>query len=272
MLRGFGVDLVIDEVASELTRRGHDVTVYASLVDGRVPRPYRVDSIPTRASGLPPRYESAARSWVDYIDAHNQDIVFIESHPFFSLIPHLRTPAVVVDHGVSSTRGMSARQKIAFKYIEWVQQNRYFPKAAGLVTVSEFIRSLLPRRLHERTRVIYNGSDHYPAASQVDRQAMRKRLGISDERVMMLYVGRLNPEGQPYKGTADLVRIMARWCEEAPDIAVVMAGRGDNADATLIRRSGGIPLIDVPDDEMGALYAAADIYPPAAGRASISRS
>lgn len=260
MLRGFGVDLVIDEVASTLAERGHNVTVYASVVDGSAPRPYRVDAIPTRASGLPTRYHSAARWWAGYIDAHEHDLIFIESFPYFSLIPRLRTPAVAVDHGVSSTQGMSPRQKIAFKYIEWAQQNRYFPKAAGLIAVSEYIRSLLPGRLRGRTRVIYNGGDHYPPAPQVDRQAMRVRLGLGDDRVMMLYVGRLNPEGQPYKGTADIIRASGRWREEAPKIAVVMAGRGDDADAARIRRSGGIPLIDVPEGEMAALYAAADIY------------
>lgn len=260
MLLGFGVDLVIDEVATELVNRGHDVTVYANVADESVRRNYRLDRIPTRASGVPMRYEAAARWWAEYIDAHQHDIVFVESYPFFSLIPRLRTPAVAVDHGVSSTEGMSLRQRLAFRSIKRKQQGSYFPKACGIVTVSEYVRSLLPGRLRERARVIYNGADHYPAASAVERQVLRARCGIGDERVMMLYVGRLNPEGQPYKGTADLMRMAARWSEDRPEIAVVMAGRGDASDAARIRQSGAYPLLDVPEEDMAALYAAADIY------------
>jgi len=260
MLRGFGVDLVIDQVASELAGRGHDVTVYASVVESLGPKPYGLDAIPTRASGVPQRYQAAARPWAEYIDAHEHDIVFVESFPFFSLIPRLKTPVVAVDHGVSSTEGMSARQRAAFRYIEWSQQRRYFPRAAGLVTVSEYIRTLLRKRLQERARVIYNGGDHYPVASEMDREMMRARLGVKEDETMMLYVGRLNPKGQPYKGTADLIRATGEWREREPSIRVVMAGKGDAGDADRIRWAGGIPLSDVPDDEMAGLLAAADVY------------
>lgn len=260
MLLGFGVDLVIDEVATELTKRGHDVTVYASAVDHSIPRSYRLDTIPTRASSLPRRYEGAARWWAEYIDAHDHDIVFVESYPFFSLVPRLKTPTVVVDHGVSSTVGMSLKQRLIFDSIRRTQQGKYFPKAAGIVTVSGYVRSLLPRKLQERTRVIYNGADHYKPASIVERQALRARCGVRDDEVMVLYVGRLNPDAQPYKGTADVMRMASQWRSERPEIAVVMAGRGSDEDAARIRQAGAHPLLDVPEEDMPALYGAADIY------------
>jgi GT2 family glycosyltransferase/glycosyltransferase involved in cell wall biosynthesis len=260
LLLGFGVDLVIDEIASRLQERGHEVTAYASVADSALPRNYRVRAIPTRASGVPQRYQAAARWWADYIDAGNHDVVFIETFPYFSLIPRLRSPVVVVDHGVSSTEGMSLKQHLAFRYIEWTQQHRYFPRAAGLISVSEYVRSLLPRGQRERTRVVYNGSDHYPMASAVERDTMRARLGLQDGQSMLLYVGRLNPEAQPYKGTADLIEAAREWKQSRPDIRVVMAGSGSDGDAVRIREAGGIPLLNVPQEEMGALYAAADIY------------
>ncbi len=260
MLHGFGVDLVIDQVASRLNDRGYDVTVYASVADESLPGNYRLRTIPTRASGLPTRYQTAARWWAGYIDAFHHDLLFIESFPFYSLIPRLQTPSVVVDHGVSSARGMRLRQRAAFRYIEWTQQHRYFPRAAGIITVSEYIRSLLPRRLGDRARVIHNGADHYAPASQVERGAMRARLGIGDDQVMMLYVGRLNPEGQPYKGTADLMAASSAWQRSEPGIRVVMAGTGSDADAARIRATGAIPLLNVPHEEMASLHAAADVY------------
>lgn len=260
MLRGFGVDLVIDAAATELAARGHDVTVYASAVDDPGPRRYRLERTPTRASRFPSRYESRARCWAGYIDAAGHDLVFVESFPFFSLIPRLSTPTVVVDHGVSPTTGMSLLQKGAFAYIRGSQQNRYFPRAAGIVTVSEFVRSLLPQRLASSARVIYNGVDHYLPATADERERMRRKLGVAGEQAMLLYVGRLNHRRQPYKGTADLMRAASRWRTEAPEVRVVMAGRGSDADAQAISRAGAIPLLDVAVEEMAALYAAADVY------------
>lgn len=260
MLRGFGVDLVIDAVASGLARRGHDVTVYASVTDDMGPRPYRLDRIPTRASRLPMRYQAAARWWADYVDAGDHDVVLIESYPFYSLIPRLRAPAIAVDHGVSSTTGMSPTQKLAFAYIKSSQNRRFFPRAAGVVTVSEFLRSSLPQRVASSARVIYNGADHYPAAESSARKKMRDRLGLRPDDVVALYIGRLNPEGQPYKGTADLMAAAAAWQREGVGIRLVMAGKGSESDPHRIREAGAIPVLDAPVEDMPGLYAAADFY------------
>jgi GT2 family glycosyltransferase len=119
---------------------------------------------------------------------------------------------------------------------------------------------LLPKGLHDRTRVIYNGVDHYPAVSKAERAETRRRIGLRDDEIAMLYVGRLNPEGQPYKGTLDLMRASARWRETAPHIRVVMAGQGTEEDAARIRQAGGVPLRNLPPDELASLCAAADIY------------
>src|SRR3990172_8727356 len=117
MRRVFGVDLVIDAVARQLAARGHAVTVYASVIKATDGRPYRLVRTPTRASRIPHRYEAAARYWAGFIDEGEHDVVFIESYPFFSLIPRLRTPAIAVDHGVASTVGMALVQRLAFGYI-----------------------------------------------------------------------------------------------------------------------------------------------------------
>jgi hypothetical protein len=118
MLRGFGVDLQIHSLASELGARGHEGTVYASPADDSYqPRPYKLDRIPTRATGLFPLYESRAKAWAGYIDAAQHDVVFIHSFPFYQLIPKLRTPAIVIDAGVSPTQGMTAYARANFAYI-----------------------------------------------------------------------------------------------------------------------------------------------------------
>jgi len=290
LLLGFGVDLVIHCVASELSARGHDVTVYASVAEGmrsghwqRPPlngmkpavngaapvsgdvfdRRYRVDLIPTPARGVFPLYDRNARRWADYLDAARQDVLFIETFPFFSLIPRLKTDTVVVDHGVSPSDGMSLFKRLNVAYMRMSQQRSYFPHAAAVLTVSEFIRSLLPEQMASRASVVYNGVDHYTPKATGDsskRDEMRSRLGVSDAERLLLYVGRLNPEDQPYKGTADLVRAAVGWRAAKTPVRLVMAGKGSEADAGMIREAGGIALLDVPPGDMLALYSAADVY------------
>ena len=81
MVLGFGVDLVIHEVSTRLQQEGCDVTVYASVCDSSVPRNYRLRTIPTRASGVPQRYQAAASYWGPYSDACEHDGLCVESFP-----------------------------------------------------------------------------------------------------------------------------------------------------------------------------------------------
>ena len=260
MLRGFGVDLVIHALANELAARGHDITVYSSVAEDLGPHRYRLERIPTRASSLFPVYDRSARHWAEYIDDGDHDVLFIESFPFFSLIPRLRTATVAVDHGVSPTTGMSLAKRVNFAYMRLTQERLFFPRAAAVVTVSNFVRSRLPGPIASRSQVIYNGVDHYPAAIPSDRERMRSRLGVRPEETLLLYVGRLSPEGQPYKGTSDLMAAAAAWRGQAPELRMAMVGHGSEADASRIGETGAIPLTDVPSDEMPSVYAAADIY------------
>lgn len=259
MLVGFGVDLAIDQTASRLAERGHDVTVYASAVDPAAKTGvYRLEQIPVRADRVYPRYEMRARRWAEYLDAEDNDVLFIETFPFFSLIPLLRTPVVAMDYGISSTEGMSAPRRAMFAYVRRTQYARYLPKAARIAVISSFLKSQMPARLRERTDVIYLGSDHYPAAAADARTRTREALGVGEDEVLALYVGRINHERQPYKGTADLLRLAPRWA--AKSIRLVLAGRPEEGDETRIAAAGALLVAEPSAERLAELYAAADLY------------
>jgi GT2 family glycosyltransferase/glycosyltransferase involved in cell wall biosynthesis len=261
MLLGFGVDLTIHALGNELSARGHDVTVYASVADDRFEhRAYRLERIPTPAYEFFPRYERRARVWAGLIDDSDHDVVCVTAFPFFSLVPKLRTPTVAIDHGDVPTGGLPAGKRANMAYAHLRAQRMYFPKASEIVTISEFVRSSLPKREARRARTIYHGLDHYPRAEAWRRNEMRELLGLrADERVA-LYVGRLNPDAQPYKGTADLLDIARAWLERGTGFRLVMAGLGSNQDAERIRAAGAVPVIHPSEAELPALYAAADVY------------
>jgi GT2 family glycosyltransferase/glycosyltransferase involved in cell wall biosynthesis len=259
MLVGWGVDLTIDALASELGARGHDITVYTPEADSEFAhRPYTIELIPTVPRHSFPAYERNARAWAGFIDANGHDIVCITAFPFFGLIPKLRTPAVAVDYGDVPAAGLPAKRRANLAYMKLRQQRVSFPKAKAIVTISDFVRSALPSSLRSRARTIYLGVDHYPAAEDGEGGEMRRRLGIADEAFVALYVGRLNAEGQPYKGTADLLSMAPRWREAG--VVLVMAGLGTEADAEAIRAAGAIPALRVSPSDMPGLYSSADLY------------
>lgn len=263
MRLGFGVDLVVDQVAAGLAERGHEVTVYASYEDGTyVDRPYRLERLSVPAIKYAPLYdlEAARRAKRFGLAARGHDLFLIETQPFFCLIPWLKDRAIAVDHGVVDTRGFPPSIRANFAFVEAAQQRVYFRYANRLVTVSEFLRSDLPPGIQAKTTAIHNGADHYPLASDSAVRAMRERLGIGPDEVMLLYLGRLNPHHQPYKGTEELLEMYRELAPELPKARLVMAGFGADTDAEWVRSAGAIAFTNVPVDDMAALLGATDLF------------
>lgn len=267
MLLGFGVDLVIDRIAEGLAAKGHAVTVYASLTDGTYNnRSYAVRQIPTAAISVFPLYDRNARRWLEMLNKEEIEVWVISTFPFFSLIPMLDSPAVAIDYGICSTEGFSREAKLNFAYMKWSQQKRYFPKAARIITISRYIKSLLPQILQEKTQVIYIGADHYlrdwlmrgePATLVKE---FRRENGVGENDVLLTYIGRLKPEGQPYKGTNDLMGIFSEMSATNPSVKTMMVGYGDENDAQRIRGLGIRPFVKAPVELMPVIYAATDVY------------
>src|SRR5207245_3799033 len=121
MRLGFGVDLVVDQVAAGLVGRGHDVTVYASYEDGTYGhRPYRLERLGVPAMRYAPLYdlEARRRARIAGLAARPHDVFFVETQPFFSLIPQLGGRAVAVDHGVVDTRGFPLWIRVNFASVD----------------------------------------------------------------------------------------------------------------------------------------------------------
>lgn len=263
MRLGFGVDLMIDQLAAGLAGLGHDVTVFTCYSDGTYEGgAYRIVPLAIPATGKPVRWDRDARSMArgsGLLDLPF-DLWFAATPPFFSLLPLLRGRGIAIDCGVSDSTGMPARQRRNFRTTELLQERVYFRRAARVVTISQWLRQQLPSPLARRTVPILLGADHYGVAGPLQREAARRRLGVAEGEVLSLYVGRLNPTVQPYKGTERLLRMHREVAARRPGARLALVGFGDDADAAWIRESGGIPVVHAPVDEMPALFAAADLY------------
>ena len=259
---GFGVDLVVDAHATALAERGHDVTVYCVVADGTYGgRPYRVKHVPipngARQVMTDTNARRVARSLGLWRGSH--DVFIAHTPPFFSLLPLLSGVKIAVDHGVSPRTGRPLAEQADAKLVERLQHQRYFPAADRIVTISQFLADELPAKLADRTVVIRHGAEHYPRATTADSAAMRARLGLGEQDVMALYVGRLAHEPQPYKGVKALVEQFAAGAMGA-NTRLVMAGFGTDVEEAALRAKGVIPVSNVPVSDMGALYGAADFF------------
>lgn len=263
MLLGFGVDLVIHQTASGLARKGHEVTVFPSISDGTYENKghgYRIVPLHVAATGLALKYEYNAAKKISFLNTQDIDVFFIETYPFFGYSLALKKPVVIVDHGVSLTTGFPLKIRLNFCYISFMQRYLYFARAKRVCCVSRFITHNYPFYLKAKTRVIYNGTDHYLADKQQQDVDVRSMLGIPRSNLLMLYVGRLNADKQPYKGTSELVRNFRRIRERRDDVNLLMVGFGDEKDKRELEKQGVHVMLNAPAHMMKALYQSADMY------------
>ena len=263
MLLGFGVDLVIHKTAEGLAALGYEVTVFPSVSDGTFENDrYQIIPLGIPASRIFPYFEWNALKKLRWLRTQDIDLFLIETFPFFALGPFLRKPFVVVDHGVSSTSGCPLWLKADFLCMRLTQHYVYFPLATRVVAISRFIRDRLPLFLRRRARVIYSGSDHYSTDREIGagRVTIRRKFGIEDDEVLLLYVGRINPRLQPYKGTARLIDCVQRLKSRGHRVQLLMVGFGSKEDEAWLSAQGVRCWMSAPAEEMPSIYAASDIY------------
>ena len=141
MIRGHGVDLVVDRVADGLSKKGYLCEVYSNLVDETFTnrKSYKIYKLPPVGLANFFILEKRIRKFVDFFNNKGTDLFIIQSFPFYSLIPMLKKPTLVVDHGIVSTTGMPIKRRIFYKYQKTSQNLSYFKKARKVVCVSDYI-------------------------------------------------------------------------------------------------------------------------------------
>lgn len=262
MLRGFGVDLIIDRTAKELVSKGFEVTVFCINTDGTFKNEkYKIVQIQSSLHHNPLKTEWSAFKALKRLDIESDiDIWIVETYPFFMATRVLSKPVIVVDPGIVSTKGMHLLRRMIFFYIKFIQNYFYFAGAARIINISEFTKSITPSILRKKQSVVYLGTDNYyiPNCKEVD--FFREKNGFSKQDFILLYVGRLNPKGQPYKGTVELVGMFKVLKKRHKNLRLIMAGFGDDADKRWLESEGIDPFISPDDRTLSFLYSIANCY------------
>ncbi|MBU4292952.1 MAG: glycosyltransferase [Actinobacteria bacterium] len=264
MIKGHGVDLVVDRIADGLTKKGYLCEVYANNVDETFAnrQSYRIYKLPNVGLANFFILEKRIRKFANFFNNKDTDLFIIQSFPFYSLIPLLKSPTLVVDHGVVSTIGMPIKRKLYYKCQQLSQNLSYFRKAKKVILVSNYLLNLLPNYIKNKAIFIHNGVDHYQGdnITQDEIDNFRSKLGIKENDTLLLYVGRLNLSNQPYKGLAELVSIYQDVSIKNKNIKLLAVGYGSKNDEELLKNQGLLSLSNVPEERMPIIYSASDIY------------
>ncbi len=267
MLLGYGVDLVVDESARGLLQKGYDVVVFTTSV-GEMYAKTDYEIVNLMHFAIHSRDIYSVLFFQDALDvlARKQIDVWIpQTPPFYHWLPHLRPPAVAVEHGTPPGsffekrvgRGLDAYTRERFETIYPQLGNGY-----RFVAISDYIRSEFPDTVRDRVTVIHNGADHYPRASQEEIERFRQRVGATPEDIIVLWVGRIQPESdnQPYKGLKEFMSLAPLLHQKFPNFKIVGAGKADDSARNLLQQVGIIPVFNLSKEEMPGAFAAADIF------------
>ena len=265
MIKGHGVDLVVDRLADGLAKKGYHTKVYCNYFDETFThrKSYYIENLHYfKPAANPVIYEQRIRKLVPYLNSKEVDLFIIQSFPFYSLIPRLNAPVLAVDHGIISVAGLPLKRRIKFRYMEYSQNISYFKKAGALVTVSKYLLGCLPLPLRKKASYIYNGADHYQTGN-ITPEAIadfRKRWGVSPDDILMLYVGRLNLTNQPYKGLSDLISIYQKTHTKYKNVKLMTVGYGSKNDEEYLMNQGILAIGNAPESLMPLIYNSCDLY------------
>ena len=267
MILGFGVDLVVHEVARRLSEKKHEATVFTTRTE-EIYRDvnYRIVNLLERAKGpgdiFSPHFMIES---IHFLRVQDIDVWIAETPPFYSWLHHLRPPVVMVEHGTPDGRffseaiGRELDESTRHRYEVVYQSLR---PGDAVVATSEYIRSVMPLQVRVRTQVIHLGGDHYSKATTGQTDEFRRSLGILPDEIMILWVGRMEPfyDWQPYKGLKEFMELAPVLKQRYPACRIVAVGRGEENAREPLENAGIQPVFNLPIERMPAAFGAADIY------------
>ncbi len=259
-----GTEIHTGRVAEELSRRGHDVTILTTDLDGSLPpREYvanvRIVRVPAYPAATDIYFAPAMRK---IIRAGMWDLVHVQGYhtavaPIaLSAAQRRGIPTILTFH----SGGHSSRIRNFIRPLQVRIMQRYMLRADRLFGVSEFEANLFTRRLgihRSRIKVIPNGvsptESDPPLPVEFDPSSAG---GSSDSTKTILSVGRL----VRYKGHHRVIQAMPQLLELEPDTRLLILGKGpyESDLRKLAKKLGVESSVDfdyIPSDESHRLRA-----------------
>jgi glycosyltransferase involved in cell wall biosynthesis len=261
-----GAETVLGELAAQLVRLGHAVTLLTARWDRAWPAEERVDGVHIVRLPLPRLrmwgtwvYMRALRGWLAR-QGGAFDVWYV------SMLKHSAWIAVGAarDHGVPvvlRTEGGGPTGDAAWqcRALGGKLIRRRCRRALRLVIPSAAMRTELEAAGYAPARVVYiaNGVRVPREDEPAERTRWRRRLGLEPDARTAVFVGRISPE----KGVADLTAAWPRVAATAADAQLILVGGGPAADELRAATAGDRSILWVgPIQEPQRYLRAADLF------------
>ncbi|MCK5768897.1 glycosyltransferase family 4 protein [Algiphilus sp.] len=242
---GFGVSVVVHEVARRLIARGIPAMVGCVRAEGTfadVPvRRVRPDAAAVQ--------RIARRFGATHVVAHTS--------PYFELLPELQgLQTWVWEHGDPDPAFFPAPADRAAREAQKAhKRSAVYPAVDGIIAISRFIRAEIGR---PDAHVIPNGWEHVLADQATAPDAPVSRTGTSTLKLGGLM--RLGPGEGLYKGAEAYVALARRMRESGLDAELGLLGRGRARDARPFEAEGIRVIRNASDAERARFLAGLDVF------------
>ena len=226
-----GVEIVASNLAANMLQRGHELSVFTTSVD-------RQDSIESYKTMTIYRYGNYFRIGQANMSLnllfgplrHEVDIVHAHAGNPPAPLAALRyakkkkKPLIVSYHGdPQKSWGGIIRWASVFLYDRYLL-SKILSHANVIISSSEYYigqSRFLAKHRHKIT-VIPNGININDFCVPYSKKECREKLGLLNEKYVILYVGALSP----YKGPDVLVKAMPKILVDAPNTKLIFVGEG----------------------------------------------
>lgn len=229
-----GTEIHTGQVASELVRRGHQVTVLTTDLSGSLPETEVIDGVEVVRIPAYPRssdlyFAPKMRRW---IPSRSWDVVHVQGY-HTAVAPMALQVAQAADIPTMLTfhsGGHSSRLRNLLRPLQVAFLRRYLVRANALIGVSKFEAELFSKRMRvgaDRIQIIPNGIDR-PTKTQIapveatEPDPNPVTEGFSPDDRIILSAGRL----VRYKGHHRIIRAMPKILEAEPRARLLILGEG----------------------------------------------
>ena len=255
-----GVEIATYEIASHLAKKGHKIHV-VTLWDSGLPDKSIEQGFFVHRLKLPRiKFIGVAIFWLRILYVLKKidpEIIHVQSvtiaMPAYLVGKFLKKPYIVCGHGFDlyfSWRFKKAISRLVLK------------NANVVIALTENMKNDMQKIYNREIIVIPNGIDVEKFTVPLDKETIRKRLGINDSDKVIIFVGNL----RPVKGVEFLVRAMNVVIQKDVNAKLILVGDGQQQD--YLRRMVAELHIEryvtftgeVPNDEVFEYLAASDIF------------
>ncbi len=235
---GFGVSVVIGELANRLTTRGWQVSVGCREYDTHFSKSCKIVHLDANTVSIETYASDHA---VDYIIAHTT--------PYFEILPKLQGSFEKWswEHGDPTPSLFPFDRDERQKIIDY-KKNSVYPHIDRVVAISKFIRQDIDWPLAD---IIYNGCDHIDVAKP--KKNLNDPLNVG---VLM----RLGKGEQLYKGGNLYIELVKQLASEPIDINFGVLGRGTSEEGDIFKQAGIKTHLNATDEERSSYLKNLDIF------------